>query len=164
MSRPLLAILLSAFSLGAAESPSHNPYLEPLRPKSFIAQAIVVPVEKPGVTARERQQTLAVEIDIPFEDYLPRNMEPTLLVDGVPVEGGSRVVRTEDHTTVIGFLVRRPELLKDGAALEVRMEDQPSTRATVPGTLQRSRIRGLAPDAARQTGLPSLEEWLGLRR
>jgi hypothetical protein len=157
----LLAIMLSAVRLGALESTSQNPYLEPLKPTSFSAQAIVVPVRKPGALGREHKQTLAVEIQVQFEDFLPRNMEPTLLIDGVPVDGGTRVVLTEDRMTVMGFLVKKPQLLKDGAALEVRMEDAPGTRAKVPGMLQRSNIRPLASQPARQADVPSLEEWFG---
>ena len=163
MSRPflaLLAIILSAISLGALESTSQNPYLEPLKPKSFSAQAVAVPVSKPGTLAREQQQTLAVEIQVQFEDFLPRNMEPTLLIDGVPVDGGTRVVKTEGHMTVIGFLVKRPQLLKDGAALQVRMGDAPGTQAKVPGMLQRNDIRPLASQPARQAEVPSLADWL----
>jgi hypothetical protein len=75
------------------------------------------------------------------------------------VEGGSRIIKVEDNTTVMGFLVKRPELLKEGSALEVRMPDQPSTKATVPGALQKGSIRPLSEGAARQPNMPSLKEW-----
>jgi hypothetical protein len=154
-------IILSIVSLGASDSPSENPYLKPLKPQSYSAQAIAVPKRDPGALSFEKEPALAVEIQVPFENFIPRNNEPTLLIDGIPVEGGSRVVRVEGNITVIGFLVKRPELLKEGAALEVGMPDQPSTKVAVPGTLQRNSIRALSEDAAKQPNMPTLEEWFG---
>ncbi|MBX3237668.1 MAG: hypothetical protein KF814_16100 [Nitrospiraceae bacterium] len=89
-----------------------------------------------------------------------RNAEPTLFIDGVPVKDGSRIIKVEGNITVMGFLVKSPELLKEGAALEVRMPDQPSTKATVPGELQKNNIRPLSEDAARRPNISSFKEWL----
>jgi hypothetical protein len=127
-------------------------------------QAIPAPERAPAAQGffehAKKEADLAVEIQVPFENLLPRNAEPTLFIDGIPVEGGSRIVKVEDNITVMGFLVKRPELLKEGASLEVRMPDQPSTKATVPGALQRNNIRPLTQDTTRRPNLPSLEKWL----
>jgi hypothetical protein len=104
----------------------------------------------------------AVEIQVRFENLLVRDAAPTLFIDGIPVEGRSRMIKVENNITVMGLLVNRPDLLKEGATLEVRMPDQPSTKATVPGVLQRNTIRGLSQGSPNQPNMPSLEEWFRL--
>lgn len=164
MSRLIIGMILGGLGLAVSSALADNPYLEPLKPKTFTAGAVVLPAREIGTMTFREKRTLAVEIQVQLEDFLPRNMEPTLLINGVPVEGGTRVVRVEDRVTTIGFMVEQPQLLTEGAVLSVRMEDVPGTQAKVPGELRQANIKGLSTDLMKERDLPSLAEWLQQRK
>lgn len=153
----VLGVGLGLTLFGAAEQ---NSYKKSLKPKGFTAHAVVLPPRTIGKTVIRDQTALAVEIRIQVEDYLPRDMEPKLMIDGVPVNGASRVIGVEDGITTLGFLVEKPNLLKEGATLEVQMGDEVETRSRVPGVLQREKILPLDKEETQRWELPPLDKWL----
>lgn len=156
----LIAIFLFGLGLVTVETSAKNPYLEPLKPQSFKANALVVPSRQLGAEVLRKGGALGVEVQVNVEDFLPRALEPTLVIDGVPVEGPYRIVSVQDPVTTLGFLVEKPELLKEGASLSIRMGDDKRTEAKVPGALYRKNIQPLEEEKAKQMNMPSLEEWL----
>jgi len=163
MHRIRTASLILPLILFSAASAGQNPYTQPLKPKGFSANAIALPPRTVGKTVIRARHSLAVEIRVEVEDYLPRNMEPTLMIDGVPVVGPSGVAGVEGKITTLFFVVEKPELLKDTAPLTIQMGDDERTRAAVPGTLQREKIKPLDPNEAKRLDLPALTEWLRQR-
>ena len=136
-----------------------HPYQQPPKARDFSAEAVVIPSQAIGKTVIRAQPSLGVEIKVRVEDYLPRGMEPTLLIGGVPVEGRSWVSGTEGNVTTLSFLVEEPELLKEGAEVTLQTGDE-ATRVRVPGRLQLGQIKPLQPEEEKRQGLPPLQGWL----
>jgi hypothetical protein len=161
MSRGIVALTLAALLVlplaGRAQGPP------PLRPTGFTVQAVALPARAIGATPVRARATLAASIQVTVEDYAPRGMEPTLLIDGVAVPAASGISGVQGRVTTLTFLVDDPDLLKDGATLALQMGDDPKTRAPIPGVLRRAAIRSPDPDEARRLGLPSLADWLSRR-
>jgi hypothetical protein len=159
-STPLLVLAaLLAGAAGAQEAA--NPYQTPLKPSGFEARAVAVPpLALPGELAPEAAAHLGVEIRVQVTDYLPRALEPTLVIDGEPIEARTRIVAVEGDVTTLGFLVDTPEHLKDGASLAVQMGEDETTRASLPTVLRLEEIRPLDPAEAKKHGLPDLKSWL----
>jgi hypothetical protein len=161
MRTAMLASLLLA--VGASkEAPMDgglHPYQQPAKARDFSAEAVVIPPQAIGKTMIRAKQSLGVEIKVRVEDYLPRGLEPTLLLGGVPVEGRSWVSATEGNVTTLSFLVEKPELLKEGAEVALQTGDE-ATRVRVPGKLQLRQIKSLQPEEEKRRGLPPLQEWL----
>ena len=122
-----------------------------------------LPVRAFGSTTLRARSALAVEIRVTVEDYLPRGLEPTLLIDRLPVRAPSGITAVQGRMTTLSFLVENPELLRDGAMLALQMGDDPKTRVQVPGILRRDAIQAPDVNEARRLGLPSLAEWLSSR-
>lgn len=160
MSHLFITVFLLGFGLFTSDASAKNPYLEPLKPQSYKANAIIAPSRQLGAEVLRKGGTLGVEIQVEVQDFLPRALEPTLVIDGVPVRGPHRIVKVQDRITTLGFLVEKPELLKDGASLAVRMGDDKQTQAKVPGALSQENIQPLAEEKAKQMNMPSLKEWL----
>lgn len=160
MHRVLTASLFLPMMFCSAASAGQNPYTQPLKPKAFTASATALPPRTIGKTVIRAKHSLAVEIRVEVEDYLPRNMEPTLMIDGVPLVGPSGVAGVEGKITTLFFVVEKPDLLKDKATLTIQMGDDERTRAVVPGALQRDKIKPLDPNETKRLDLPALTEWL----
>jgi hypothetical protein len=134
-------------------------YLEPLNVKGFEAHAVAFQAKQ--ATPQEAVATrLGVEIQVQVVNYLPRALEPMLIIDGVPVPTRSRVVNVEGDVTTLGFLVDSPTSLKDGASLAIQMGDEVRTRSRVPETLELDAIKPLEGVEAQRLGLPDLKTWL----
>jgi hypothetical protein len=161
---PYVAIAFFLWVLGTGlvplEAAAQRPYLQPLKTTGFTARAVVLPPRTIGKTVIRTKHALAVEIRVQIENYLPRGLEPTLFIEEVPVVAASGVIGVEGHVTTLGFLVEKPEILKEGATLALQMGDDVQTRSRVPGVLRREMIRPLDPDETRRWGLPTLDEWL----
>lgn len=161
MRRTLNTAVLVGFALTLAMvvAAADNPYRRPLKAKGFSAQAVSLPPRTVGQTVMRSERALAVEIRIPVEGYLPRGLEPTLLIDGKPTKAASRVVGAQGQVTTLGFLIEDPGLLKEGARLALQMGGDSHTRSSVPGALRRGQIRPLESVTERES-LPSLNQWL----
>jgi hypothetical protein len=134
-------------------------YLEPLNIKGFEAHAVAFQA-KPAIANEPAASQLGVEFQVQVVNYLPRGLEPTLIIDGVPLPTRTRVVSVEGEVTTLGFLVDSPAPLKDGAILAVQMGDEVRTRSRVPGTLKLDAIKPLEGADAQRLGLPDLKTWL----
>lgn len=146
--------IILLFSVGFLWTPifvKAQSYLEPLNIKGFEAHAVAFQA-KPAATQ------LGVEFQVQVVNYLPRGLEPTLIIDGVPLLTRSRVVGVEGDVTTLGFLVDTPAPLKDGAILAIQMGDEVRTRSRVPETLKVDAIKPL--EGAEALGLPDLKTWL----
>lgn len=166
MRRFLISVFVFALAAGsfaasnAAAQESTDAYRRPLKPRGFNARAIVLRPRKIGNTDVRLNSSLAVEVQVEVQDYLPRALEPVLVIDGKPVKSRSRIVKVEGDTTTIGFVLDKPELVKDDAKLSVQMGEEEETRARVPGELRLERIKPLDKSDAEQLNLPSLSDWL----
>lgn len=149
-----VGLLWTCGSTGAQE------YSRPLRVRGFTAQATTLPAQSIGTTVIRKTPAIAVEFLVQVVDFLPRGLEPQLFIDGNPVVAPTRVVKVEDNITTIGFLVEKPNVLKEGAALDIQMGDDIRTRSRIPGQLQRGEIRLIPEEQLRRLGLPSLRQWL----
>lgn len=163
MSRVPTALCIVGLILIGSDGAAQSPYLQPLKPTGFSLQAVGLPPRAIGSTALRAKGALAVAVRVTVEDYVPRGLEPTLLIDGAPVPAASGVTAVQGRVTTLTFLVEAPELLKDGATLALQMGDDPKTRAPVPGVLRREAIQAPDPEEVRRLGLPSLAEWLSRR-
>jgi hypothetical protein len=160
MSHVAVAMSLLGLVLIVSTGHAESPYLDPLRPTGFSLHAVGLPPRAIGSTILRAQGTLAVAVQVTVEDYVPRGLEPTLLMDGVPILVASGVTGVHGRVTTLSFLVERPGLLKDGAILGLQLGEDPKTRTQIPGVLRRDTIQAPDPDEARRLGLPSLAEWL----
>lgn len=150
----------AAAASGVVPLSAQQPYQRPLVAEGFSARAIVLPPRRIGETVIREKATLAVEIRVRLRDYLPRDLEPTLLINGQPVPAAIGAVETEGAITTIGFVVEQPDALREGATLAVQMGDATHTRGRVPGVLRRAEIRPLDAGEAQRLGVPPLTEWL----
>lgn len=157
----LAAFLVLAATVVLPVAAQRGLYDKALDPKGFAAQAIILPTRSIGATVLRAKPALAVEVLVEVEDYLPRALEPVLLINEKPVTGSTRVVGVEGRMTTLGFLIEEPGLFQEGATLHVQMGDEANTRALIPGTLSRDRIRLLPDDVLKRQELPMLHEWLG---
>jgi hypothetical protein len=155
-----IAVNLLGLVLFASAGQAQNPYLQPLKPTGFSLQAIGLPPRALGPTTLRAQGTLAVAVRVTAEDYIPRGLEPTLLIDGVAIQTASGITGVQGRVTTLSFLVEAPGPLRDGATLALQLGDDPKTRVQVPGVLRREGIQAPDPDDVRRLGLPSLGEWL----
>lgn len=146
--------------MGLNEAGAQDPYRQPLKPRDFAVQATVLPRRAVGKTVLRAQPELAVEIHVRFEDFLPRGMEPTLLISGTPASVYSFVKGVEGNLTTVAFVVTKPELLREGAELSVQVGDDERTRARLPERLELSKIKPLSAEEAKKHGVPTLAEWL----
>lgn len=142
---------------------AQSPYEQPIKPTGFSLQALALPPRAIGSTTLRAKGALAVAVRVTVEDYIPRGLEPTLLIDGTPVPAASGMTAAQDRVTTLTFLVEAPHLLKEGATLALQMGDDPKTRTEVPGVLRRGAIQPPDPAEVRRLGLPSLAEWLSGR-
>jgi hypothetical protein len=163
MNRVVIALTLIALVGLPPGVGAQAPAAPLLRPTGFTAQAIGLPPRAIGSTTLRARGALAVAVQVTVEDYIPRGLEPTLLIDGVPVPAASGITSVQGRVTTLSFVVENPDLLKDGAALALQLGDDAKTRAAVPGTLRRDSIRNPDPDESRRLGLPSLADWLSRR-
>ena len=160
MSRVVIALSLLGLTLLVSAGHAQNPYLEPLKPTGFSAQAVALPPRAIGSTTLRARAALAVVIRVAVEDYIPRGLEPMLSIDGVAMPGPSGVIGVQGRVTTLSFLVESADALKDGASLALQWGDDPKTRAQIPGTLRRDAIQPADPSETGRLGLPSLAEWL----
>jgi hypothetical protein len=160
----VFAVVLAAGFYGAstvAAQESQDSYHRPMKPRGFEARAVVLRPRKIGTTDIRDSNALAVEVQVEVQDYLPRALEPVLVIDGKPVKSRSRIVKVEGDTTTIGFVLEKPDQMKDDAKLSVQMGDEEQTRARVPGELRFDKIKPLDKDDSQQLlNLPSLSDWL----
>ena len=156
-------IIILLFSVGLLWAPifvgAQSPYLEPLKVKGFEAHAVAFQV-RPATPQEPAATRLGVETQVQVVNYLPRALEPTLIIDGAPLPARSRVVSVEGDVTTLGFLVDSPAPLKDGAILAIQMGDEVRTRSRVPGVFKLDAIRPLEAAEAQRLGLPDLKTWL----
>jgi formate/nitrite transporter len=117
-----------------------------------------------GSTTLRARSSLAVAIRVTVEDYLPRGLEPTLVIDGAPVSAVSGIAGVRDRVTTLSFLVEDPNILKDSASLELQWGRRSADAREVPGVLRRGAIQSPDPDESRRLGLPSLADWLSAAR
>lgn len=160
MSRLVIALSLLALALVASEGQAQNPYVQPLKPKGFTVQAVGLPSRSVGSTTLRARAALAVVVRVEVEDYVPRGLEPTLLIDGRPAPAPSGVTGVQGSVTTLSFLVETPDALRDGASLALQWGDDAKTRVQVPGALRRDAIQPAASDETQRLGLPSLTDWL----
>ena len=161
MRRLVMALSMFLSVLAALPAVAQSPYSQPLKPTGVTLQAVALPARSIGQTVMRAKSTLAVAVQVAVEDYLPRGLEPTLLIDGVPAKtAGSGVVGMEGRVTTLSFVLDSPALLKDGAELAIQMGDDARTRAAVPGRLRRQGIQPLDQSETQRRGLPTLDEWL----
>lgn len=163
MSRLAIMLSLMGAILVASAGHAQNPYLDPLKPTGFSLQAVTLSPRAVGSTTLRARPTLAVAVRVTVEDYIPRGLEPTLLIDGAPVPAASGVAEVQGRVTTLVFLVEDPDLLKDGARLALQLGDDPKTRVQVPGVLRRAAIQAPDQEEVRRLGLPSLADWLSRR-
>lgn len=156
----LFAVLLAVGFYTAAAAQDSQDYRRPMKPRGFNAKAVVLSPRKIGDKQVRAENTLAVEIQVEVEDYLPRALEPVLVINDKPVKTRSRVVKVEGDRTTLGFVLDKPDLLKDDAKLSVQMGEEEQTRARVPGQLQLERIKPLDKDEAERLKVPQLSDWL----
>lgn len=163
MNRMLITLNLMALVLLAPVGHAQGPAAPPLRPTGFTVQAVGLPARAIGSTTLRARSALAAAVRVTVEDYIPRGIEPTLLIDGVPVAAASGITGVQGRVTTLTFLVENPDLLKDGAPLALQPGDDAKTRAPISGVFRRESIRSADPDESRRLGLPSLAEWLSRR-
>ena len=160
MNRVIIALSLLGVTLVTPLGHTQTPSLQVLKPTGFSAQAVALPPRAIGSTTLRARAALAVVIRLAVEDYVPRGLEPTLLIDGVVTPAASGVTGVQGRTTTLSFLVESADALKDGASLALQWGDDPKTRAQIPGTLRRDAIQPADPSETGRLGLPSLAEWL----
>ena len=131
-----------------------------MRPKGFTSRAVVLPPRSIGKTVIRPQPALAVDIRIEVEDYVPRGMEPTLLINGKPVPAASGLVKVGGKVSTLSFVIDQPAALEEGAALELQMGERVESRTRVPGVLRRKEIRPLDLKEAQRQQVPALTDWL----
>ena len=163
MNRMVLTLNVMALVLCPPVGYAQAPGFPPLRPTGFTAEAIGLPPRAIGSIRVRERAALAVALRVAVEDYVPRGLEPTLLIDGVPVAAASGITSVQGRVTTLSFVVDSPDLLKDGASLALQLGDDPQTRVSIPGVLRRESIRAPDPDESRRLGLPSLADWLSRR-
>jgi hypothetical protein len=163
MSPVVITLNLMALVLLPLVSHAQSPPAPTVRPTGFTVQAVGLPPRTIGSTTLRARGALAVAVRVTVEDYLPRGMEPTLLIDGVPVPAASGITGVQGRVTTLSFFVENPDYLKDGASLALQLGDDPKATATIPGVLRRDSIPSPDPDESRRLGLPSLAEWLSRR-
>jgi hypothetical protein len=163
MNRAVITISLVAVILLAPVGYAQGPATPPLRPTGFTMQAVGLPPRAIGSTTLRGRSSLAVAIRVTVEDYLPRGLEPTLVIDSAPVSAVSGIAGVQDRVTTLSFLVEDPNILKDNASLALQWGDDQRTRVEVPGVLRRGAIQTPDPDESRRLGLPSLADWLSGR-
>lgn len=163
MNRVVITLNLMALVLLAPVGHAQAPASPPLRPTGFTVQAVGLPARAIGSTTLRARSALAVAVRVTVEDYVPRGIEPTLLIDGVPVAAASGITGVQGRVTTMSFFVENPDLLKDGAPLALQLGDDAKTRAPIPGVFRRESIASPDPDESRRLGLPSLAEWLSRR-
>jgi hypothetical protein len=160
MSRVIIALSLLGLTLGVPAGHAQDAYLQPLKPTGFSAQAVALPPRSIGSTTLRARAALGVMVRVTVEDFIPRGLEPTLVIDGIAMSTPSGVTGVQGRITTLSFLVESPEALRDGASLAVQWGDDPRTRAQVPGSLRREAIQPADPGDTQRLGLPSLGEWL----
>ena len=101
MSRMAIAVNLLGLVLFASAGQAQNPYLQPLKPTGFSLQAIGLPPRALGPTTLRAQGTLAVAVRVTAEDYIPRGLEPTLLIDGVAIQTASGITGVQGRVTTL---------------------------------------------------------------
>src|SRR3954469_22471908 len=100
-----------------------NPYSRPMKPMGLSAQGVALPARSIGPNVLRARPSVAIEVLVHVEDFLPRALEPRLIVDGQLVQAPSRVVDVDGNVTTIGFLLEKPALVRDGAKVEIQMGD-----------------------------------------
>jgi len=148
-------LLAMAAHAGGGETPPRPP----IEPKGFVTAAVALPARSIGATVVRAKPALAVEFRVDVANYVPRDMEPTLVLDGTPTSGPSGVLGVHEGITTLGFIVERPDRLRDGAAVALQYGPDERNRVSVPGVFQRADVRPLAPDEAKNLKLPSLDAW-----
>lgn len=122
----ITGFLLSVALVGHAQD---SPYEAPLDLQAMSVHAFAEDQET-AVAALAADEVLPVEVRLKIRDFLPRALEPVLVIDGEAVEARSRVVAVEDDITEIGFLLDDPTVLDPGAEISVQMGNVEDTRST----------------------------------
>lgn len=146
------AILLLLAGLVIAEE--DNPYRSALQAESYEIEAAVLESARIGSVTLREEPELVARVHVRIRNYLPRALEPTLLINGEKTGYSIGVVDVEDDVTTVGFVVPQHALLQDGAKIAVQMGDDEETRSSLERPVSRSAIKPLDENAAKDFGLP----------
>jgi hypothetical protein len=151
-STPFIEILMAAILV--VSSAHANPYRQPLQTRGYTVNTVAVPPISIGAETVRASPMLAAEVLVEVQNFMPRALEPTLLVNGEPAGRSAGIAEVrEDGTTVLRFIVENASVLQDNASLAVQMGDDESTRGQLMTPLDRSAIKPLSEADAQRSGL-----------
>lgn len=156
------AILLTALAFFAAAlvMAEKNPYRASLKARRFDTQVVVLPPKTLGKTIIRKKAGVTVEIAVSIEDYLPRALEPILLINGNPAGRLGRIISVKGNITKLGFVVEKLKLLEEGAVISVQMGDDLRTWSKVPGNFSLKQVRPLQKSEVKRWKVPALPKAL----
>lgn len=134
---------------GTAFSES-NPYRQALTAVNYEVRTTVLEKKRIGSVELREEASLAVEVQVQVKDFLPRAMEPWLMVNGKKIGYSIGVISVENETTTLGFVVPEHNLMRDGSEIAIQMGDEQRTRAILNQPMRRSAIKPLDTETAKK--------------
>lgn len=150
----LLLMLLACWFTALVAVAQQNPYLQPLNAQQYFIQTVVTQPKRLGKTVLQENAELAVKVLVEVKNYLPRALEPQLLIAGEPVGYSIGVIEVSDGISVLGFHISDPRQIVDGAEVAIQMGTDKRTRTKLSQPLQMSKIAPLSADTAEKFNLP----------
>lgn len=144
-------LVLVSSGIGSSES---NPYRRSLEAVNYEAKTMVLGKKRIGTVELRKEVSLAVEVHVQVKNFLPRAMEPWLMINGEKIGYSIGVVTVDNDTTTLGFIVPEHKQLKDGGELSIQMGDEQKTRAILSQTLRRNAIKPLDEASVKKYNLP----------
>ncbi len=142
-------LVLAVLGSGAAFSES-NPYRQALEAVDYEVMTTVLEKKSIGSVELRGEASLAVEVQVQVKDFLPRAMEPWLMVNGKKTGYSIGVISVENDTTTLGFVVPEHNLMRDGSEIAIQMGDEQRTRTILNQPLKRSAIKPLDAETAKK--------------
>ena len=146
ISRSCAAVL--ALAVVGATMAQENPYKQPLRVESVEVHVVVAdasPAEMMMALASEEPPP--AEIRVTVRDYLPRALEPTLLIGDEVASRGYRIVDVQDNLTTLGFILIDPGVVTEDSEISIQMGSDTDTRAAVEQPVSPTIMRMLDPQS-----------------
>ena len=147
----LAAMMITILPVSSAQT---NPYRQALQTKGYTINTVALSPTSIGTRSLRTSPTLAAEVLVEVQNFFPRALEPTLLINGKPAGYSAGVAEVrEDGATVLRFIVEDASVLEENAPLAVQMGDDESTRGQLMTPLDRSAITPLPEADAQRLGL-----------
>ena len=120
-------LALLPFGVGAQE----DPYRQALAVEQFRVHVFTSDGD-PGTAMKNlaADESIPTEVRVRISNYLPRALEPVLVINGQPVPTRSRIISAEGDITEIGFLLIDSRVLDVGVEIAVQMGAEQTTRSS----------------------------------